>query len=161
MLDVLQLDAKFLADDASAGDDGDVIEDGLAAIAEARRLHGGRLQRATQLVDDQRGERLAFEILGDDQERPAFRRDLLEDGQQVLERRDLLVVEQNRRVLQHDFHAFGVGHEVGREVAAVELHPFDDCRAIVSMVRPSSTVMTPSLPTFSIASAMIRPIVSS
>ena len=76
--DVLQLHAQFLADDASAGDHGDVLEDGLASIAEARRLHGGRLQRAAQLVHDQRGERLAFEILGDDQERPAFCRDLLE-----------------------------------------------------------------------------------
>ncbi len=29
------------------------------------------------------------------------------------------------RVLEHDFHALRVGHEVRREVAAIELHPLD------------------------------------
>jgi hypothetical protein len=51
---------------------------------------------------------------------------LLEQRQQVLHRADLLLVDQDDRVLEHDFHALGVGHEVGREVAAVELHALDD-----------------------------------
>ncbi len=48
----------------------------------------------------------------------------------------------------------------GAEVAAVELHPFDhvDRR---SRRRPSSTVITPSLPTFWKASASFSPIVLS
>ena len=33
------------------------------------RLHGRRLQRAAQLVDDQRRERFALDVLGDDQQR--------------------------------------------------------------------------------------------
>ena len=35
-------------------------------------------------------------------------------------------MDQDDRVLEHDFHALGVGDEVRREVAAVELHALDD-----------------------------------
>src|SRR5690606_8961970 len=38
---VLELDAEILADDLAAGEDGDVLQHGLAPIAEARRLDGG------------------------------------------------------------------------------------------------------------------------
>ncbi len=53
--DVLELDAQVFGDDLAAGQDGDVFQHGLAAVAEARRLDGGDLQAATQLVDDERG----------------------------------------------------------------------------------------------------------
>ncbi len=35
-------------------------------------------------------------------------------------------MDQNAHVLQHALHALGIGDEVGREVAAVELHAFHD-----------------------------------
>ena len=44
---------------------------GLAAIAEARRLDGRDLQRAAQLVDDERRERFAFDVFRDDEQRTA------------------------------------------------------------------------------------------
>ena len=125
-LDALELDAEVLGDRPAAGEDRDVLEHRLAAIAEAGRLDRRGLQRAAQLVDDQRGERLALDVLRDDQQRPTEARHLLEHRQQVLHRRDLLLVNQDDRVLEHDFHALGVGHEVGREIPAVELHTFDD-----------------------------------
>jgi hypothetical protein len=34
-------------------------------------------------------------------------------------------VDEHERVVQHDLHPLGVGHEVGRQVAAVELHALD------------------------------------
>ncbi len=68
----------------AAGQDGDVFEHRLAAIAEAGGLHGSRLQRAAQLVHHQGRERFAFDIFGDDQERTAHAGHLLEDRQQVL-----------------------------------------------------------------------------
>ena len=70
-VDVLELDAEVFGDHLAAGQDGDVLEHGLAAIAEARRLDGGDLQAAAQLVDDERGERLAFDVFGDDEQRLA------------------------------------------------------------------------------------------
>jgi hypothetical protein len=47
--------------------------------------------------------------------------------------------------------------EVRRQVAAVELHAFDDVQLVLE-AGTSSTVITPSLPTLSMASAMMLPI---
>ena len=63
-------------------------------------LDRGDVQRAAQLVDDQRGQRLALDVLGDDQQRLAGLGDLLEDRQQVLHRGDLLLVDQDVGVLE-------------------------------------------------------------
>ena len=48
--------------------------------------------------------------------------DLLEHRQEVLDRADLLVRDQDVRLLEHGLHALGVGDHVRREVALVELH---------------------------------------
>src|SRR3546814_5423758 len=53
------------------GQDGDVLQHGLAAIAEARSLDRSDLQAAAQLVDDQGRQRFAFDVLSDDEERTA------------------------------------------------------------------------------------------
>jgi hypothetical protein len=68
-----QLDAEVFGDGLAAGEDGDVLQHGLAAIAEARSLDGSDVQRATQLVDDEGRERFAFDILSDDEQRLAGR----------------------------------------------------------------------------------------
>ena len=47
------------------------FEHRLAAVAEARRLDRRAVQRAAELVDDERRERLALDVLGDDEERLA------------------------------------------------------------------------------------------
>ena len=67
--DVLELQADLLGDDLAAGEDRHVLEHRLAALAEAGGLDGDRLERAADLVDDERGERLALDVLGDDRER--------------------------------------------------------------------------------------------
>src|SRR5579862_8752870 len=125
-LDVLELNAEIFRDGLAAGQDCDILQHRLAAIAEARSLNGRDLQRATQFVDDEGGECFAFHVLSNDQERLAGLRNLLEQGEQVFHRADLLFVDQDVGVLDGDFHALGIGHEVGREVAAVELHAFHD-----------------------------------
>src|SRR5689334_2609568 len=51
--DVLKLDADVLADHLATRQDGDILEHGLATIAEAGCLHGRHLEAAAQLVDDQ------------------------------------------------------------------------------------------------------------
>ena len=50
---------------------GDVAEHGLAAVAVAGRLDGAHVEDAAQLVDHQRGQGLALDVLGDDQQRLA------------------------------------------------------------------------------------------
>ena len=51
---------------------------------------------------------------------------MLQRGQQVADVADLLVVQQHERVVQQSGLLFGVVDEVGRQVAAVKLHAFDD-----------------------------------
>ena len=114
-----------LEDRLAAGQDGDVLEHRLAAVAVAGGLHRGAPEGAAELVDDQGGQRLALDVLGDDQERLARLRDLLQDRHEVLDRRDLLLVDQDVGVLEDGLHRGRVGDEVGAEVAAVELHPLD------------------------------------
>ena len=63
-LHVLELDAEVFGDGLAAGQDRDVFEHGLAAIAEARCLHRGALQRAAQLVHHQRRQGFALNVLG-------------------------------------------------------------------------------------------------
>ena len=77
---------------------------------------------AAQLVDDERRERLALDVLGDDQQRLARLDHLLEQRQEVRDGADLLVGDQDVGVVEHCFHPLGVGDHVGRDVALVELH---------------------------------------
>ena len=125
-LDVLELDAQVFGDGLAAGEDGDVAEHGLAAIAEARSLNGRDVQGAAQLVDDQGREGFAVHVLSNDDERLAVAGDLLEQGEQIFHGADLLLVDQDVGLFLHRFHAVRIGDEVGAQVAAVELHAFDD-----------------------------------
>ena len=121
-LGVLELQAHLLGDHLAVGEDRDVLEHPLATVAEARRLDGHTGERAAQLVHDERRERLALDVLGDDQERLAALDHLLEHRQHVADRADLLVGDQDVGVLEHRLHAVLVGDHVGRDVALVELH---------------------------------------
>src|SRR5579862_3791752 len=121
-LRVLELEAHLLGDHLAAREDRDVLEHALTAIAEARRLDRDGLEGAAELVDDDRGKRLALDVLRDDQERPAGLDDLLEHRQEILDRADLLVGDEDVGILEHRLHPLGVGDHVRREVALVELH---------------------------------------
>ena len=121
-LRVLELEAHLLGDDLAAGEDRDVLEHALAAVAEARSLDGDAGEGAAQLVHDERREGLALDVLGDDQQRAAGLDDLLEDREQVPDRADLLVGDQDEGILEDRLHALLVGDHVGRDVALVELH---------------------------------------
>src|SRR5205085_3843242 len=124
-LDVLQLDAEVFRDDLAARKYRDVFEHRLAAVAEAGGLDRADVQSTAQLVDDERGERLALDIFGDDEQRLAHLRDLFQERQEVFHRADLLLVDEDQRVVEDGLHPFGIGDEVRREVAAVELHALD------------------------------------
>src|SRR5436190_16787886 len=122
---VLELEANFLADDLAVGQRRDVAQHRLAAIAEARRLDGSDAERAAELVHDERGERLTIDVLGDDEQRLAELRDLLEDRGEGLRRGDFLVVDQDVGILEDRLHLLRIGHEVLRDVTTVELHALD------------------------------------
>ena len=68
----------------ATGEDGDVFEHGLAAVAEAGSLDGSDVDRAAELVDDERREGFAFDVFGDDEERLAGLGHLFEHGSRSL-----------------------------------------------------------------------------
>src|SRR5690606_17270671 len=68
----------------------------------------------------------AFYVFSNDQQRTAGLGNLLQYGQQVADVADFLVENQNKRIFQYGNLFVGVVDEVGRQVATVELHAFDD-----------------------------------
>ena len=60
----LELAAHLFGDDLSAGQDGNVLQHGLAPVAKARRLDGDAVEHAAQLVQHQGGQRFAVDVLG-------------------------------------------------------------------------------------------------
>ena len=68
---VLEFDPQLLGDHLGAGQHSDVLQHRLAAVAEARRLDRAAPERAADVVDDQRRQGLALDVLGDDQQRRA------------------------------------------------------------------------------------------
>ncbi|HVK87421.1 MAG TPA: chaperonin GroEL, partial [Kofleriaceae bacterium] len=91
---------------------------------------GLKLENLT-LSDLGQAKRITVDVLGDDQERLALLGNLLEHREELLHVRDLLLVREDVAVVEHDLHPLRVGHEVRREVAAVELHTLDDVELAV------------------------------
>jgi len=110
---VFQLDVEVFGDGRTSGEAGDVLQHAHALISEAGNPDGSHLQRATQLVHDQSGQRRALNILGNDEQRFATLCDLLQEREQILPGTDFLFVNENVDVLEGDLHAFGVSDEVG------------------------------------------------
>src|SRR6185437_1046310 len=128
---LLQRQADFLGHDLAVGQDRDVFEDRLATVAKARRLDGGDLDDAADGVDHQRGQRLALDFFGHDQQRLARLGDGFQHRQQLADVGDLLVVDQDVRVIQLDLLALLVVDEIWRQVAAVELHALDHVQLVL------------------------------
>src|SRR6185312_1864376 len=120
-----QRQTGFFGNHRAARQDGDVFQHGLAAVAEARRLDGGGLQDATDVVHDQRGQGFAFHVFRHDQQRAAGLGNLFQHRQQITDVADLLVENQDVRIFQDGDLLVRVVDEVGRQVAAIELHAFD------------------------------------
>src|SRR6185437_10858600 len=121
-----ELDAEVFRDRLAASQDRDVLQHGLAAIAEARRLHGRDLQTAAQTVHDQGRKRFAFDVFRDNHKRLATLDHGFQQRKQFIQVRQLLFIDEDVGIFHFDAHLVGVGDEVGGDVAAVELHPFDD-----------------------------------
>ena len=121
-----QLQAQFFGDDLPAGQDGDVLQHRFAAIAKARRLDRAVLERAAQMIDDERGQRFAFDVFRHDQQRAPRICDGVEQGKHVLERGEFSIEEQHVRVFEHGLHLFRVGDEIVGNEPPVEAHALDD-----------------------------------
>ena len=77
-----------------------VLQHGLAAVAEARRLDGGDLDDAAHVVDDQGSQGFAFDVFSHDQQRTASLGNGFQYRQQFADVADLLVDQQQQRAFQ-------------------------------------------------------------
>src|SRR5690606_11124378 len=122
--------AGLFGDHGAASQDGDVFQHGLAAVAEARSLDSGGLQDATDVVNNQGSQCFAFNVFGNDQQRTVGLGNLFQDRQKITDVADLLVVDQDERIFQNGNLLVRIVDEVGRQVAAVELHAFHDVQFV-------------------------------
>ena len=122
----LELAAEFLGDHRAAGQDSDILQHGFAAIAKARGFNGQHIEHAAQFVQYESGEGFAIDIFSDDNEFTLANLDeFLQQRDDVLGSGDLLLIDQNISIGDDGFHLVGIGDEVSRKVAAIELHAFD------------------------------------
>src|SRR5680860_98573 len=124
----LELEADLFRDDLGTCQDRDVLQHGLAAVTEARSLDGHGLEGATDLVHDERGQSLAVDVLGQDQQRLAGLHDLLQEREHVLDLGDLLVRDEDVGIVEDGLHPLRVGDEVGRDVTLVEAHTLGELK---------------------------------
>ena len=121
-----QLEADFLRDNLTTGEDGDVLEHGLAAFTETRGFDRYRSEGTADLVDHERGESFTFNIFGNDQQRSARLHHLFKHRHEITHSGDLRADKEDVRVVEHGFHAFGVGDAVRRDITLVEAHTFNE-----------------------------------
>ena len=100
-LEVLELQAEVLADHACRRS-GSAMSPSIALRRSPKpgALTAADVQHAAELVDDQGRQRLAVDVLGDDQQRLARLGDLLEQRDHLAEVADLLLVEQDQGVVE-------------------------------------------------------------
>ena len=98
-LRIRQVHVELAGNIRAARQDGDILEHFLAAIAEAGRLDAHAGEVAAQTVDQQGGQRVALDVLCDDDELLAGLDDLLEQGQNLLDGGDLLVGDEDIRIV--------------------------------------------------------------
>ena len=123
---VLQLIAQIGGDHGAAGQNGDILQHFLAAVAKTGSLDSGHIQGAAQAVDDQGGQSLTLDILSHDQQLHTILHDLLQQGNQILNHADLLIGDQDGGIVQNSLHLIGIGDHIRGQIAAVKLHAFHD-----------------------------------
>src|SRR5690554_2275796 len=122
---VLQSQAYFFGNHSTTGQNGDVLQHFLTTVTKARRLDGVDFNDAPHVVHNQSCQRFAFDVFSDDLQRLARLGDSFQHRQQFADVGDLLVYQQDVRVIQFCRHVVLVVDEVRAQVTAVELHTFD------------------------------------
>jgi hypothetical protein len=128
---LLELDVELVGEDGSVGENTKVAKDALAVVTEAGGLDGSDLELATELVEDADSKSLTVDVLGDDDKGPAELLGSLKRGDDVLDSGDLLLGEEDKRLLELDLLGLGVGDEVGGDEATVELHALSNLKLIL------------------------------
>src|SRR5690606_13267136 len=120
----VQGQTDFFGNHGATSQDRQILQHGLATVAEARRLDSSHFHDTAHVVHNQSGKRFAFHVFSDDQQGLAGLGNGFQDRQHVADVGDFLVNQQDERAVQFNAHFFLVVDEVRRQVAAIELHTF-------------------------------------
>ena len=101
-----------------------------ALIAEARCFHRSHFNDAAHGVNHQGRQRFAFNVFSDDEQRFASFRYGFQHWQHFADVGDFLVSQQDERAFQLNGTGVRLVDEVRRQVAAVELHTFNDVQLV-------------------------------
>lgn len=99
-----QAQTDLFGDDGTAGQNGDVLQHGLATVAEARCLDGSDFDDATHVVHNQSRQGFAFNVFGHDQQWTAGFGNGFQHWQHFADVRDLLVDQQDQRAVELGNH---------------------------------------------------------
>ncbi len=129
-------EAHFFSDDDTAGEDSDVFEHGFAAVAKGGGFDGAQGQAGFELIDDEGRKSFSIDIIGNDEQGALrFFHHFFKDGNEVARIGEFFVGDEDEGVLILNSHLLCIGDKVGREIAFVELHPFDDIESRVDPFR--------------------------
>jgi hypothetical protein len=128
---LLELDVELVGEDGSVGENTKVAKDALAVVTEAGSLDGSDLELTTEFVQDADSKSLTVDVLGDDNKGPAELLGSLKGGDDVLDSGDLLLGKEDKRLLELNLLGLGVGDEVGRDEATVELHALGNLKLVL------------------------------
>ena len=118
----VQLAANFLGNNLAAGEDSNILQHSLAAVAKARSLDSQSLEGTAELVYNDGSQSLAVQILGNDYQLLAHLDNLLKDWQDFVDGGNLFVGNQDVWIIHNGFHLVGISYHVRGDIAAVELH---------------------------------------
>ena len=124
--DAVEFTAYVFRDDRSTGQGSDILEHCFAAVTEARSFDSDGFESTAEFVDDQGCEGFAFNVFSNDEEFFAGLDHFFEDREHFLDRSNLAVRNEDVRFAHDSFHFIRVRNHVRGNVAAIELHAFDD-----------------------------------
>src|SRR6185437_13345769 len=115
-ISAFQFITLLFADHDTLGEDRDVLEHFLAAVAKAGSLNGSHLDGTPKFIDYEGSECFTFEVFGNDHQRTAALCNLFQDMQDILHGTDLFIIDQDIRILQLGFHLLAIGNEIRGEI---------------------------------------------
>ena len=150
-LEVIKLQTELIRNNLSAGLDGDINHVGLTVVTEAGGLDGTDLETTVHLVQEEGGEGITFNVLGDDQQLAVLLADLFQDAEETITLADmgeLALNNEDQGVLELALLLLLVGHEVRGDHTLVKLETLGDLDNILeglAILHGDNTIGTDSL----------------
>jgi hypothetical protein len=117
--------ANILGEESGTSGHGDVLHGVASVVTESWGLDSSDLEASTELVHDEGGEGLALNVLSNDEEWLLLLHAALKEWEDLLDRADLLVNQEDATVGELNLLAFGLSHEVWRHVSTVPSESFN------------------------------------